>query len=501
MAKRATSARIMIADDSDILNNMLRDVFEDSGFEVIQAFDGVECKALFMQSKPDVAIVDVHMPKIGGLEVLRYIKEKGPRTVVVVTTGVSTEETAVQAMKLGAADYLVKPFEMRDVVSLVEKLLESRRAGEENIKLKKEIRRSEKYLAHLTTIINEALITTDAAGKIQFLNRAGSTMWGYSQDELRGQDIHLLVRGESGAMLHRDLVRDTIRRGKVEGEFLFRKKDKGTFPGYLSTSVIMEAGKISGIVLVVADLTRLEQIERRLKQSEKLAALGRVVEGIAHEVRNCLTSLGGFSLRLQKATTSDPECRQYTRIILEDVYRLEKMVKDIEDYVRFSKFYSFKFVKTGIVPLVERARDKVLHEIPETSTRTVLFRLKTDENLPDIDADPKALEEVFYNVILNAYEAMPRGGTLTVSVKRQDHSISLLFTDTGVGIRHKDLPDVFNPFFTTKTSGAGMGLSKVYLLVEEHGGIVNLRSQTAGTTTCEIILPVERLRLLGGLSQ
>lgn len=493
MADTVTNGRILIADDSDILNNLMKDVFEENGFEVVQAFDGIECKAVFMQSQPDLAILDVQMPKLGGLEVLRYIKEKSPRTIVVVMTGAGSEETAVKAMKLGAADYLTKPFGIGEVVSLVEKLLQSRKAGEENVRLKKQIRRSEKYLAHLTTIINEALITTDAAGKIRFINRAASKMWGYSPEELKDQDIHFLIRGEARTMLHRDLVRDTLREGKVEGEFLLRKKDKGTFPGYLSTSVIQESGKTSGIVVVVADLTRLYEIERRLKQSEKLAALGRVVEGIAHEVRNCLTSLGGFSLRLRKVTTGDATCEQYTRIILDDVSRLEKMVKEIEEYVRFSKFYTFRFARTQVLPVLERAREKVLDEVPEATAKGVRFSLRAEKNLPEISADPTALEEIFYNLILNAYEAMPQGGELRVSLKNLGGSLSISFSDTGVGIVDTDLTDVFNPFFTSKTTGAGMGLSKVYLLLEEHGGIVNVTSEPGKGTTFEVRLPVERL--------
>jgi DNA-binding response OmpR family regulator len=180
MATSPDGAKILIADDHEILNNLLKDHFEENGFEVVQAFDGIECKSVFLQHKPDVAFIDVQMPKIGGIEVLRFIKEKAPRTIVVMMTGAGSEEIAVKAMKMGADDYLNKPFSMTEVVELATKLLESRHAGEENVKLRNKIRRSEKYLAHLTTIINEALITTDSAGRIQFVNRAASNLWGYS---------------------------------------------------------------------------------------------------------------------------------------------------------------------------------------------------------------------------------------------------------------------------------------------------------------------------------
>ncbi len=126
-------------------------------------------------------------------------------------------------------------------------------------------------------------------------------------------------------------------------------------------------------MIIVADLTRLYEVERRLKQSEKLAALGRVVEGIAHEVRNCLTSLGGFSSRLQKDDGNNSAGAQYTQIILDDVARLERMVKDIEDYVRFSKFYKFRFDKTNILPLLERAKERVQAVRPNSPSKSVDF--------------------------------------------------------------------------------------------------------------------------------
>lgn len=489
MVPRQGTAKILIAEDSDILNNMLRDIFEEHGYEVFQAFDGLDCKSMFLKSKPDLALVDVQMPKLDGLEVLRYIKERDPRTLVIVMTGIGTEETAVKAMKLGAEDYLSKPFVLKDVVALAEKLLENRRGIEENARLKRKIRQSEKYLAQLTTAINEALITTDPAGKIQFSNRAAHDMWGYSKEELKDEDVHFLISGESDSPLHRDVIRDTIRLTKIEGEFHFRKKDKGIFPGYLSTSVIMEENKVRGIVLLVTDLTNLLEIKRKLKQSEKLASLGRVVEGVAHEVRNCLTSLGGFTKRLSKAAANDPLCSQYTGIIMEDVLRLEKMVRDIEEYVHFSRFYNYSFVKLDLPALIKQAAARVAEKIGNNAAH-IEMNLHIDPDLPAVDGDPKAIEEIFYNLILNAYEAMPDGGQLMVTSKNMISGVMISFADTGVGIDDADIGEIFNPFFTSKTTGAGMGLTKVYLLVEEHDGLVNVISKPKKGTTFEVYFPL-----------
>ncbi len=486
------TAKILIADDSDILNNVLRDLFEESGFEVVQAFDGSECKSVFLKEKPDLVFLDVQMPEADGLDVLKYIKKKSARTPVVIMTGAGNESIAVGAMKLGADDYLKKPFGSLDVVGLARNLVARQEARRENIRLRKKIRQSERYLAHLTTIINEALVTTDPQGRIDFVNLAAVNLWGYSPEELKHKDIHFLIRGEGHTLLHRDLVRDTIEKGRIEGEFLFRKRDKGTFPGYLSTSVIREKDRIRGIVMVVADLTRLYEAEMRLKKSEKLASMGLMVEGIAHEVRNSLTSLGGFTRRMSRIGSSVPHLEDYTRIMLGDVARLEEMVQQIEDYVRFAKFYSFDFVRVDLGPLVDQAKSRALEKLGPDASRPVSFKLVA-EDVPQVMGDPHALEEVFYNIVLNAYEAMPKGGRLTAAIKRLNSAVSISFSDTGVGLHAEEISEVFNPFFTSKTKGAGMGLTKTHLLVEEHGGTVNVTSQVGKGTTFEVILPIERL--------
>lgn len=484
--------RVLIGDDSPILNNLLKDLFEDHGFEVHQALDGPGCKNVARNHRLDIAFIDVNMPGLDGLEVLRYMKKRSPETIVVIMTGGASEETAVQAMKLGADEYLNKPFDTKEIVGLAIKLIDIRKARHDVSKLRRQIREGERYLAHLTKIINEALITTDETGRINFVNRAATNMWGYSEEELLDKDIQFLIRGEATGLLECDIVRDTLRKGKVEGEFNFRKKDQRSFPGTLSTSVIEEKGAKKGIVLVVADLSRVYEVEARLRQSEKLASLGMVVEGVAHEVRNCLTSLGGFTARLQRTTDEDRRS-VYTKIILEDVARLEKMVREIEDYVRFSKFYSYNFKKVDVVPIVDSAWERVLEVLPESTTRQVSFKLEAAKDVPKVTGDSAALEEVFYNLILNSYEAMPEGGEIDVKVRRSGPGVSISVKDTGIGILSEEISEIFNPFFTAKTSGAGMGLSKVHLLVEEHRGLVRVSSERKKGATFEVLLPQDRL--------
>ena len=165
---------------------------------------------LSKRERPDVALIDVSMPKGDGIAVLRFIKEVSPRTIVVLMTGMGSEEVAVQALRLGASDYLNKPFTMAEVLGLVMKLIEGRQVSEENIRLRRQVRRRERYLAHLTKIINEALITADSMGRIQFVNRAATQLWGYSRSELKDKDIHLLLSPDSDRRLPRGISWQTL---------------------------------------------------------------------------------------------------------------------------------------------------------------------------------------------------------------------------------------------------------------------------------------------------
>jgi signal transduction histidine kinase len=206
-----------------------------------------------------------------------------------------------------------------------------------------------------------------------------------------------------------------------------------------------------------------------------------------------LTSLGGFTRRVRKITAENEDCQRYTAIILEDVARLEQMVRDIEEYVRFSKFYSFTFAEVDISRVIETAHKRAIEELPPAAVNAVTYTVKAEKGLPPVSADAAALEEAFYNLILNAYEAMPSGGKLGVAIKKINSAISVVISDTGVGMRKEELSEIFSPFVTSKTSGAGMGLSKVYLLVEEHQGSVSVSSELGKGTTFEVFLPLERL--------
>ncbi|MDH3976548.1 MAG: response regulator [Deltaproteobacteria bacterium] len=480
-------ATILVADDSQLFQELFHDLLVRKGYDIVQAFDGKEALEIFNSRHPQVVMLDVMMPRFNGMEVLKHIKSASPDTLVVMMTAHGSEETAVEAMKLGADDYLTKPVSYKEVLSLIETLLEKNRTRLENIRLKEKIHETEAYLAHLIDNVNEAIISADESGRIKSFNIAAQRLWHVEEEAMLGQPISALFKNSSESGYVDNILSLTKEEGRYSGEFVFVRKGEGDFPGYLSTSVIKGAkGKKGGVVAVIRDLTNEKRLREQLIESARLASLGKVVDGIAHEIRNPLISMGGFARRLGKAFPEESEYKKYLQIILHDVGRLEKMVKDIEAYVNFTKLHEPDFKCVDLIEIV----NEVLAGF-DLENEGIEVSLERDD-LPRIYADENHLRELLFNLFENAVEAMPDGGMLKVALEKEGNLISMRVEDTGCGIPESALKDIYDPFYTSKMSGAGIGLAKVYMIIEEHHGHIHVESEEGEGTLIIMKLPIER---------
>jgi len=239
-------------------------------------------------------------------------------------------------------------------------------------------------------------------------------------------------------------------------------------------------------VAMVRDMTIEKRLTEQLIDSARLAALGRVVDGVAHEVRNPLLSMSGFIRRLQKKSQAGSEEGKYFDAINADLARLEKMVGEIEGYVEFAKTHSACFACLDIAGIIR----ELAAGFDFTGAR-VRFDV-ADAELPEIFADRTYLDELFRNLFENALEAMPEGGELSVSFDVDEDYLSVFVRDSGCGIPKNRQDDIYDPFFTSKMSGAGIGLAKVYMIVEEHHGLIDVQSEEGRGTTFKISFPLER---------
>lgn len=229
--------------------------------------------------------------------------------------------------------------------------------------------------------------------------------------------------------------------------------------------------------------SELRTTQEKLLQAERLAAMGRLSRGVAHEVRNPVMVIGGFARRLKKELESSESVRKTLDIILAETERLERMVIDIEG------FCGLPCPSPGPVGVAD-LMEKVLEEMGDELSRAgISVKVDFQDPATEIWADAHLLQMAFANVLKNSMEAMPHGGVIQVSVSPLSDGVSVSIRDTGCGISPEDLRNVFEPFFTSKTRGSGLGLTTVHRIVSDHGGDVSIKSVMGKGTEVRIHLP------------
>jgi signal transduction histidine kinase len=232
-------------------------------------------------------------------------------------------------------------------------------------------------------------------------------------------------------------------------------------------------------------INQLTETQQRLIRSEKLAAIGSMSSYVAHEIRNPLVTIGGFAKTLSRFTFTDSKIKVNIDIIIEEVKRLEKILNNITDFGKPSKP---EMVDTQICEIMENTCMLMENYFQEKHIR---LQKKYETSLPEIPVDPTQIKQVFLNILMNAVESMPDGGKLDVNIESVDESIKIYIIDTGKGIQQGVLQDIYDPFFTTKPSGTGVGLSVSLKIIEDHGGTIGATSKQEKGTTMLITLPIK----------
>ena len=228
----------------------------------------------------------------------------------------------------------------------------------------------------------------------------------------------------------------------------------------------------------------LESTQKKLIRSERLAAMGHLVQGVAHEIRNPVMTIGGFAHRIKRELNDNYKLQKYVDIILDESGRLERLVREVRE---FSEIQSASLLLDTLEPAI--------HEVlqifePLAGNRHVKLSVEIANDLPQISMDSSQLVIAMSNIMENALESMPKGGNLTLQANRDDRHLSVSFSDTGVGIDPEQLDAIYDPFVTSKTRGAGLGLTMVYQIVMNHHGEIRISSELDKGTDVTIQLPI-----------
>jgi signal transduction histidine kinase len=386
---RDTKATIVVIDDDVHILELTELILEKRGYSVFTASAARIGLEIIAERQPELVLLDYMMPEMDGLTALREIRSRFPNTYVVMFTGKGNEEIAVELMKAGASEYILKPFNNRDLVERLDNVLRIREIELHNKLLQQE------HVRLLQEIDN----------------------W--------NQDLQKRVHEKTDA---------------------------------------------------------LQKAQSEIAQSEKLAALGYLSAGMAHEIRNPLNSISLF-VQLMRQNTVDPEQLDYQGKILKEIDRIDDIIRKLLDASRRTRSITNDIY-------IDRIVDNALEVFsPQIETGKIRVTRSYCDALLPIKADPTELEQIFTNLFLNALDEMKPGGHLSVQVCVEHGRVVVRVADSGGGIPSEILPNVFDPFFSTKARGTGMGLPVVQRIARIYDGNIVVESTSPEGTVFRLDFP------------
>ncbi len=326
---------------------------------------------------------------------------------------------------------------------------------------------------------------TDAKGVITNVNEKFCEISKYSREEIIGKTHRVLNSGYHSKEFFRKLW-ETIEQGYVwKGEIQNKAKDGTCY--WVDTTIVPflnEHGVPYQYLAIRNDITERKKTEEILHRQDKLAAVGQLAAGVAHEIRNPLTSMKGYTEFLQ-LDEKDPERQEFLNIILDEIERVNGIV---EDFMVLAKPKAVELEEKNVVPVMANILSLLDFEARK---KNVHLHFDCDQEIIQIECDENRLKQVFLNFIKNGIEAMPNGGDLTVSIEIREKNVHISIQDTGVGIPAEKLKKLGEPFFTTKKNGNGLGLMVSFKIIESHNGKVYVESEPNKGTTFNILLPAK----------
>jgi two-component system cell cycle sensor histidine kinase/response regulator CckA len=506
-----TPIEILIVEDESIVAWDVSNRLQQLGYKVLGiATSGREAIAKALETDPDLILMDIKLKgEMDGVEAVQQIQAKLDIPAIYLTA-YADEATLQRAKVTGPHGYLLKPLEDRELHSTIEMALYRHN-------LDRQLKESERWLNTTLNSIDDAVIATDARGSVKFMNPTAERLTGWSAQEAMGQSVTKIVEliEEDGGHPVDNPAEVILRTGtalKRTGHLLVSRNSADIPIDYSAAPIRNNKHDIIGMVITFQDISQKRAVQARIEKQERLAAVGQLAGGIAHEFNNILTGIIGFA-ELAGSHLNDPKrIGNDLQYVVEQGQRAAHLVRQMLD------FSCKSFIQIQTMAVVEFFQDTVSllkHTIPERITVTVTIEPGCEGFV--IEVDPAQIRQALANLVANGVEAMPHGGTLGFQLscaalgpvkpihlpnlelnQRQtepDLMIALSISDTGSGIRPEDYTHIFEPFFTTKEigQGAGLGLSQVYGIVKQHGGEIEIDSEAGHGTTCTVYLPVKPL--------
>ncbi len=463
------AGRFLVVDDNAELAESLCELLNSVEPRVISSV-AVDAKEAILRVKSanfDVAFIDLHLPDARGTDLLAQLREAAPLLQVVIITGDGTLESAINAVRSNAFSYVVKPIRAEDLVDTARRALAQARALKEREQLRSELEISERRHREVVESMPAFVLGLDSKSQITLWNRSLEETTGYTREQMLGKD---------GSHLVGDDASDRRLPLKQGGHRLVRWQ-----------RTVTTGNEEQGLTYAIGvDVTKESEMLRRTMRAERLAAVGTLAAGLAHEVRNPLNSaqlqLDLLERRAHKGNLTAETVLATSQVVREELQRLERLVSD---FLAFAQPRPLELKRVVANDLVKKVVDLVTPEVVE---RGISLTVDLDHGAGTIKVDPPQFRQVLLNLLRNAMEAMGHQGTLRVSTRGPDEEGNLSFgvADSGPGFPEE--APVFDAFYTTKEGGTGLGLAIVHRIVTDHGGAIQVRS-APGNTCFTVVLP------------
>jgi signal transduction histidine kinase/DNA-binding response OmpR family regulator len=534
------SPRILLVDDDPEMIELVTHILEDNDFDVVPQFSGEEAwqALLDFQDQPedevDLVLLDVMMTGMDGYELCERIKQHDQLrfTPVLMMTALSSVDDKTLGLGVGADDYITKPFDPRELLARIGAMLRIRR-------MEQELRQRNRELATLNALNQSVASSLDLhqilANAMQGVSELANVEAGFlvlidpkSAERVVSQHFARKPRFDLAARVaHYEIVENVIECGQpllindVPGDPRFSRQPDLAVSSVLCVPLVVKDEVVGAIQVVnklngpfdendhalflsiaasvaaaienswlyseLADFAQeLERSQAQLVQAEKMAAVGRLAASIAHEINNPLQAIHNSLHLTLRPTLSEEKKARYLAMAQEEVERLIDIVRRLLEFYRPSRGRRVLADVNQVIDNVLALTNKRLQH----GHVTVQTRLALD--LPMLRIVPDQLAQVFLNIVINAVEAMPEGGQLTVcTAKTQDDRwVRITFADDGPGMDERTRASIFEPFFTTKHTGTGLGLAISYGIIERHGGLIQVDSTPGIGSAFAVQLPI-----------
>jgi PAS domain S-box-containing protein len=461
-------------------------------FQIKVVTNRAEFEQELAQFQPDIVLADYQIPQYSGMDALIFCRCQYPNLPFIFVTGSISEEVAVESIKSGAWDYILKDNLLR-LTPAINNALKLRQEIVERETTQKKLIASEELHRKIFDIATDIICILDSNGQIREINNRVKDILEYDPEEILGKNLFDLLN-EVDRKKARQALEEVHQSGRVHNkEFtLTSKSGKETY--FIVDAIRLDFSGVgyNPIVIIFHDITARRFLEMQVQKSEKQESLALLARGLAHDFNNILTVIIGNASLMQMVGGGDPRMAHY----IENIMAAGHRAKEITDQMmRYAKGATLKIKPGSIASLLNESLRLVL------AGSNIKPILDIAPDLWQAEMDEGQISQVINNLVMNAIQAMPNGGKITISAQNRvvkageplllkpGHYVCIAVKDEGIGISPEHLSKLFTPYFTTKEKGNGLGLANAYTIVKNHNGLITVESKVGVGSTFYVYLP------------